>query len=869
MQQGCDWLKPVIDGVEYPRRAGVSSFGAGGSNAHVIIEEYSAEPLPVMNDGKHVVVLSAKTANALNAQIKQLYEYLTQTNRDNLRLIDLAYTLQVGRSEYAYRWATVVNSLEQLSHALNASLTNHTAGYAIFQGQRPKTSPTDTLLTLTPPDSPEYLTSLAQRWVQGIPVAWQSLYSNVNPKPRRIPLPTYPFNHKRYWLPDLSLSHNRHALKSTSWLHPLLQQNTSRVGELRFSSQFSGHECFFTDHVIANANVLPGVAYLEMARAGYVLAVNNSQPVPVRIKNTVWISPYRFSANAAPLHISLFTDMEDSLRFQIYSENSADTERVLHGQGVITSLTPCQPETLDLTALISGFDSTPLSKSVCYQVFQTLGLNYGATHQSIDWLYYRQGDAPDVLAKLSLPSAIPSDLSGFYWHPGVFDGVLQTTLGMLFATGQLSPELDLTALTGLPASLPFALTELEILAPMPNELWVWLRRTPGHADNVNVQKFDMDAIDEQGQVCLRLRGFSSRVISNTDTRVNQPAMLANEHSHQLLLCAPDWQTVTLNQPITPPTLTRHLVLLLGFAPDLALNGLTSSATLKQLKTATGSPAEMYLAYALNLFAEIKTLMSHDQPGTHLLQLIIYEPEQASLYRGLTGLLQSAAREYPKLRCQLISLTQTLSTSNLAALIHQTQAHFEYSQLVFNGQSYQTLSWQPATTHPPEHIAYQTGGVYLITGGAGGLGLLFAEAIANAVQPVTLVLLGRSPLSSAQHAKISAIEQTGAKLIYRQANLADAAALKAAITDLNQLNGVLHCAGVLRDNFIARKTEAEFNAVFAAKVQGTLNLDLATADYDLDFFVLFSSVASSLGSAGQADYAAANGFLDAYAAIANA
>ena len=864
LQQGRDWDRPVIDGVDYPRRAGVSSFGAGGSNAHVIIEEYSAEPLPVTHDGEHIIVLSAKTRTALTEQIKQLYEYLTQT-KPAIRLVDLAYTLQIGRSEFTYRWASVVNSLEQLSHTLNASLTDNTAGYAIFQGQRPKTSPPDTLLTLMPPDSPEYLTSLAQRWVQGFPVAWQALCGDISPKPRRIALPTYPFNHKRYWLPDLSLSHNRHAPNPTSWLHPLLQQNTSRVGELRFSSQFSGNEAFFTDHVIANSKLLPGVAYLEMARAAYTLAVNHNRPMPVRIKNTVWISPYRYEANTAPLHISLFTDRENSLRFQVYSENSADTERVLHSQGIITTLTPGNSAVIDLASLISGFDTTPLSKSACYQVFQALGLSYGATHQSIDWLYYRQGDAPDVLAKLSLPSAIPKDLSGFYWHPGVFDGVLQTTLGMLFATGQLNPEQDLTTLTELPASLPFALTELDILAPMPNDLWVWLRMTPGHDAKAQVQKFDIDAIDEQGQVCLRLRGFSSRVLANnTDTSVNQPAMLANEHSPQVLLCAPEWQTVALKQLATPPTLTRHVVLLLGFEHDLTLNGLTNSATLKQLKSAADSPAQAYLAYALDVFSSIKTLMSDDQPGTYLLQLIIDESKSPSLYRGLSGLLLSAAREYPKLHCQLISLTQTLSTSNLTALITQTQAHLEYTQLQFDGQSYQALTWQPTTMSQCVPASYKTGGVYLITGGAGGLGLLLAEAIAKAVQPVTIVLLGRSPLAHAQQDKLTAIAQTGAKLIYRQADLSDVTALADAIADIKLLNGILHCAGVLHDNFIARKTEAEFDAVFAPKVLGTLNLDLATATYDLDFFVVFSSVASALGSAGQADYAAANGFLDAYA-----
>src|SRR5690606_26578848 len=91
------------------------------------------------------------------------------------------------------------------------------------------------------------------------------------------------------------------------------------------------------------------------------------------------------------------------------------------------------------------------------------------------------------------------------------------------------------------------------------------------------------------------------------------------------------------------------------------------------------------------------------------------------------------------------------------------------------------------------------------------------------------------------------------------------ALVAEVADSHgRLDGVVQCAGLLRDNFIAKKSAEEFHEVLAPKVAGTLNLDRATAAFDLDFFALFASAAGAWGSAGQADYAAANGFLDAFA-----
>ena len=83
-----------------------------------------------------------------------------------------------------------------------------------------------------------------------------------------------------------------------------------------------------------------------------------------------------------------------------------------------------------------------------------------------------------------------------------------------------------------------------------------------------------------------------------------------------------------------------------------------------------------------------------------------------------------------------------------------------------------------------------------------------------------------------------------------------------------LHGIVHGAGMIADNYILKKTAAEFRQVLAPKVTGTVHLDLAAGALDLDFFALFSSIASAFGNAGQADYAAANGFLDEFAQLRN-
>jgi acyl transferase domain-containing protein/SAM-dependent methyltransferase/aryl carrier-like protein len=159
------------------------------------------------------------------------------------------------------------------------------------------------------------------------------------------------------------------------------------------------------------------------------------------------------------------------------------------------------------------------------------------------------------------------------------------------------------------------------------------------------------------------------------------------------------------------------------------------------------------------------------------------------------------------------------------------------------------------------------GVYLISGGNGGLGRIFAAWLAKTTR-ARLVLFGRSGLSAQVQADLRQLEEMGAEVLYVQADVAhrsDVARLvQQAKSRFGQINGVIHSAGVLSDSLIFEKSSADLSRVFAPKMRGLVNLDEATRDERLDFFVLFSSVTGVIGNVGQTDYAIANGFMNAYA-----
>lgn len=155
------------------------------------------------------------------------------------------------------------------------------------------------------------------------------------------------------------------------------------------------------------------------------------------------------------------------------------------------------------------------------------------------------------------------------------------------------------------------------------------------------------------------------------------------------------------------------------------------------------------------------------------------------------------------------------------------------------------------------MPWKDNGVYLITGGAGSLGLLFAKEIANRAVHPAIILTGRSVLSEHKEQELEALRKLGAEVIYKQADVGDQKAVSRLMDEIKEryghLNGILHGAGIIKDHFIVHKKTKEFQEVLQPKVNGLFYLDECGKDWQLDFFILFSSVSGCLGNTGQADY----------------
>ncbi|MEE8057880.1 MAG: SDR family NAD(P)-dependent oxidoreductase, partial [Pseudomonadales bacterium] len=866
-------------GHDLPRRAGVSSFGMGGVNAHVVIEEYRAESSSVASarlpdkqllgkTGSQLIVLSAKNDERLKEAVNNLYRYLTEhvsLLADDLQSI--AYTLQTGREAMDERLGLMVKSTEELQEKLQAFLDGEENNETLYRGQVKRNK--DTLAVFTADGdlqkamdawiSKGKYNKLLDFWVKGLIFDWDKLYGED--KPRRISLPTYPFAKQQYWVPEGKGLKTEHKAITRSILHPLVHENTSSLSEQRFSSTFTGEEFFLKDHKVQGEKVLPGVAYLEMARAAMVQAAEgtsaqlNPDRQQLQLSNVVWVRPIRVNGEAQRVHISLFPEANNTVAYEVYIEDTSldvDDAVVVHSQGIASFLAENQSlAALDLAQLQSRMTQETLTAEQCYETFKAMGLEYGVAHQGIEEIAIGQQEA---LAKLSLPASVAAGFEQYTLHPSLLDAALQASIGLADQSNSK-------------AALPFALENLEILSPCTSTMWAWVRYAKGSSASDKIQKLDIDLCDDDGRICVRLKSFCSRVLES-NVLSSSPGEVGT------LMLKPVWQEKAVEKLTKLTHYAGHRVFLCGFSSlHQALEKHLPQVVLIDLESAATDLASRFNDAALQLFGILQQLVKEKPKEPVLIQVLVSNEGSEQVYASLSSLLKTAQLENPKIVGQVIVVEANASVDTVSQRLEENSCSPQETQVRYEQNTRLVASFEECI--PPQKRPdnpWKASGVYLITGGAGGLGLIFSQAIAEQAEKPTLILTGRSALDNDKQEKLETLRALGANVAYQQVDVTDKQVVHSLIQTIQQdygpLNGVLHSAGVNNDNFILKKTPAEFARVLAPKVAGTVNLDEASQAIDLDFFVLFSSLAGSFGNVGQADYATANGFMDAYAHYRN-
>ncbi|MFP5391495.1 MAG: SDR family NAD(P)-dependent oxidoreductase, partial [Gammaproteobacteria bacterium] len=867
-------------GHELPRRAGVSSFGFGGANAHVVLEEYRAPAAPAPAPGPYAVVLSARTPRQLRQAAQQLSDALSPGGRlHEVDLADIAYTLQVGRDAMEHRLAIVAGSLDELRARLRAVLDEEAAQaagvyqaavkpnretVAVFQDDEDLGAAVNAWLAAGK------LHKLLQLWVKGLAFDWERLYAG-RPAPRRVSLPGYPFERERHWVPQVSAPARR---DSAVVLHPLAQRNTSDFSGQRYSGSFDGREFFLRDHVVLGHPVLPAAAYLELVRAAVADAAK-AGGAPIVLRNVVWPQPLMVDKAGAPVEVqvALKPQADGQVAFQVLSQDARRAGPVVHCEGTaaVGSL-DATAETLDFNAFPAG--ATHYTVDQVYAAFATLGIEYGPAHRCVRELA-SSADGSQVVARLTLPTVGDAGLAGWVMHPGLLDGALQAGIGFMLHAGERGD--------GRPP-LPFHLKQLEILAPCTGTMQVWVREA-------GAQSLDLDLCDESGRVCARLRGFASRAAGGEKASAAEP--------HGLVL-APVWEQVATPAAAQDADSGRTLVIARG-ALAAALREQWPQAVVQDAFGDAGAQRWDHIVWVANdaAPADYESMLAEQEAGVHALfgaikaQLgaghgahalswtIVTSGCQAlndseaidPTHAGMAGLAGTLASEYPLWTVRSVDLARGWSAKEDGVAKLRAALGLPRGALVLRDSV--CYQHKLAPLHVLDRVpaprlresAYKNGGVYVVIGGAGGIGAAWTEYMIT-TYGAQVVWIGRSASNAALEEQIARLGTLGPAPLYLQADGTSVEALRQARVEVRarfgRIDGLVHSALVLQDRSLANMDEAAFRAAYATKVDLSVRMAQAFEGEPLDFVLFFSSLVAFAHPAGQGNYVAGCVFKDAFA-----
>ncbi|WP_226383175.1 hybrid non-ribosomal peptide synthetase/type I polyketide synthase [Burkholderia savannae] len=743
-------------------------------------------------------------------------------------------------------------------------------------------------------DDVALLTGVGSLWAHGAHVEWERLRDGA--AARRVALPTYPFTRKRHWLSRPAADAAPAPTPPSSPDDGTLRFERKEIDAQRIDVCFtlSERHWFVDEHrIFGGHGVLPGTGCLELVRRAFVISHGASQPV---LRDVYFPSPLVFDAGVQRSLRAVFKQRDGALDFVLESRpDDASGAWTPHASGNVSATRLADAPTLSdgsIDALCARLSLQPLADAPAQ--FRRAFAEYGPRWHCIDavWLGERQG-----LARLRLPHTFERDLPAFALHPALLD------LGVAFLHACLRPA---------DASLPFRYETLTVHAPLTAECYsLAIERAPRTFD---VTLFSWNAQARRATTLVEVRGFGLRETNRAGgatpadwcrtpawARAPLPAHRRDTGAWLTFADAPD-------EPLAAHAPPRSVLVVKGDAfrqlddARFALragSGDDYARLLDALARAGRLPSQIVYAWRAD---ESRPALDATLDGfTHLVTLIQTLARRAVAPRvtlvtrrwrradapaacataATAASLKAVQWEFPDIVCRHLDVdddepsTQQALHTELSIVPEISESGIGYfdkaATVCLAAGSRETLRFVDAPAPDTAQGApLRDGGVYLITGGLGGIGGELARHIAETAPGAKLALIGRQRegLTDKQAARLRALEAAGADVLVLRADVADARQMRTAIAELHarfgQVNGIVHSAGVEASGLIETGAPDAWRRVLAAKVAGTHNLiDLVAADR-LDFVVLCSSLASLVGGLGQADYAAANGYLDAIA-----
>jgi acyl transferase domain-containing protein len=897
------------------RRAGVSSFGIGGTNAHVIVEEAAVLPTTPSHRPHQLLLLSAKTSTALARATSNLAEHLD--HYPEAALADVAYTLQVGRRAFEYRRVVVCRAHH--SDAVQALKTANTQPVIPPQHRHDRS-----VAFLFPGQGAQYI-QMGQGLYESEPFFRQQVEDCCTKL-----MPALGLDLRNILYPQAAPA-DPTALRQTALAQPALFVVEYALARLWMDwgitpAALLGHS--IGEYVAA---CLSGVFSLEDALALVALRGQLMQQMPAGAMLAVplseaavqsWLTDELAIAaiNSPTLcvlsgSIAALDGLSTNLAAQGIESRRLQTSHGFHSPMMepmmdaftaavqqVTLHPPQIPFLSNVTGTWIQGDTATDPQYWATHLRQTVRLSEGlSTLQQDPQLILLEVGPGNTLCNLARqqPQSQSIHLSSLP-HP---HDPQPDTAHLLQTLGQLW-------LQGVPIRWDAYAEPLRQRIPLPTypferqKYWVE-PATSSVSEPVQVVAKQSDLanwfyvptwrqapllkstaaeVPRSGCWLLFVDAPEIHLGQSFRQRLDQENAVVVTVSRGKQFQRQDDQTYTLNPDRAEDYITLFQVLAQnGQLPTAIVHFWSLTSLSNDCDQQLGFYSLLFLAQALgqqSLCDKLPVLVV----SNHLFDLTGSDrliPEKATLL----GPCRVMNQEYLHLNCQVVDVNLPENEGDRNQLIeqlmtecrafHRARAHPSHPPSAQQWVAYRSRHrWQQTVeltrlepVHPQTDPLLRHGGVYLITGGLGGIGLTLANYLARTTQ-AKLILVGRSKPSPLILERIQDWQSTGAEILVLQADVADQAEMQRVKTQILErfgtLHGILHCAGVAGGGMMQLKTRAATEQVLAPKVQGTVVLASLFQEMPLDFWVLCSSLSSLIGGFGQVDYCAANAFLDCFA-----
>ncbi len=738
-----------------------------------------------------------------------------------------------------------------------------------------------------------YVESLAEAWVCGAPVDWSGFFAGSGAQ--RVELPKYAFQRERYWLNPGAGVGDVSGVGLGVADHPLLGAAVQVAGGE--SWLFTGclsldTHPWLADHVVFESVVVPGTALLELVLAAGRMAGCETVE-ELTLEAPLVLTP----GGAAQLQVLLGEpdgegrrEVSVHSRPQVQAEEGDDVDGgwTRHASGTLLTGTAAE------TALAASVDAGSadaagaaglgvpglgpqwppagvheLDAGLLYDRLIEAGFGYGPLFQGVKAAWRRD---EEIYTEVTFEEDAAVEAAvRFGVHPALLDAALH---GLYF----LAME-DMAESGSLP--LPFALGGVSVARRGAASLRVRLTRT-------DTSTMSLAVWDETGEPVLAMRALAFRPV-----QASQLAGAQREDRGSLMRNA--WVQAPAVVAAGAEEQPRIAILGETAAPDLEGERYEDLAALAQAIEA-GEPAPDHVFVSAPIPPEEAegglARMAHTgarqtlellqawlaQPGLAESQLVLLTRGAVALADGeapalaaapIWGLARSAQSENPG-RVALVDLEVSGrdDTEKVPRIVWPALLATEEPQLVLRGGKAYVPRLESIRATPDAAPALDPAGTVLVTGGTGGLGALVARHLAGERGARHLLLASRSGLRAAGAQELLAeLGELGCEARVAACDVTDRSELAALIDSIpseHPLRVVVHTAGVLEDGLVQSLTAEQLERVMLPKVDAALHLHELTRELELSEFVLFSSAAALFGGAGQANYAAANAFLDALA-----